>query len=485
MTRPRRVAVVGGGIIGLAVAERVLREDPSAQVTVLEKEHDWARHQTGRNSGVVHSGLYYPPGSLKARWCRAGADALLDLARAEGVPHRVTGKLVVATEESELGALGALHERGLANGLAVTRLTAAEAREHEPHVAALAALHVAETGVVDFRALCAVLVRRLRDGGARLLPGTEVIGGREGGGEVVLETTRGDVTGEAVVVCAGLHADRVARLLGHRPSVRIVPFRGEYRSLTPEAADLVRGLVYPVPDPRFPFLGVHLTRGVHDDVHAGPNAVLALAREGYGGHDDARRPRRHPVVRRVLATGRATTGAGPPRSPARCRPGASRAVCSGSCPRCARRTSSRPRPACEPRRSGATAASSTTSSSSGTAAWSTCSTRRHPRRRHRSRSPATSRPSPPLTGTPRADIPRSQERWGSGGEALPHDPGEAGRDGIRLLLVGASTITRTSGSVPDGRSSTRPEPPSAAPRARTADCRPSSVSTRPCRRPAR
>ena len=285
MTGARRVAVVGGGILGLAVAERVLREDPSARVVVLEKEHDWARHQTGHNSGVVHSGLYYPPGSLKAQWCRSGALALLDLARAEGVPHRITGKLVVATRESELGALSDLHERGLANGLAVTRLSAPEAREHEPHVAALAALHVAETGVVDYRAVCAVLVRRLRDGGARLLPGTEVVGGHETAGEVVLETTRGDVTADAVVVCAGLHADRVARLLGHRPSVRIVPFRGEYRSLAPDAAHLVRGLVYPVPDPSFPFLGVHLTRGLDDVVHAGPNAVLALAREGYGWRD--------------------------------------------------------------------------------------------------------------------------------------------------------------------------------------------------------
>ncbi|HSO63596.1 MAG TPA: L-2-hydroxyglutarate oxidase [Ornithinibacter sp.] len=281
MTAARRVAVVGGGIVGLAVAERVLREDPSAEVTVLEKEHDWARHQTGRNSGVLHSGLYYPAGSLKARWCRAGADALLALAREEGVPHRVTGKLVVATVPAELDGLAALNERGLANGLTVTLLTGEQAREHEPHVAALAALHVAETGVVDYRAVCAVLVRRLRDGGARLMPGTEVVGGKDGTREVVLETTGGEVTADAVVVCAGLQADRVARLLGHRPSVRIVPFRGEYRSLTPEAARLVRGLVYPVPDPAFPFLGVHLTRGVHDDVHAGPNAVLALAREGY------------------------------------------------------------------------------------------------------------------------------------------------------------------------------------------------------------
>ena len=278
---PRRVAVVGGGIVGLAVAERVLREDPSAQVTVLEKEHDWARHQTGRNSGVIHSGLYYPPDSLKARWCRAGVAAMLALARDEGVPHRVTGKLVVATDPTELDRLAALHERGLANGLAVTRLTADEAREHEPHVATLAALHVAETGIIDYRAVCAVLVRRLRDGGARLVPGTEVVGGRDGARDVVLETTRGEVAADEVVVCAGLQADRVARLLGHRPSVRIVPFRGEYRSLTSQAARLVRGLVYPVPDPAFPFLGVHLTRGIDDGVHAGPNAVLALAREGY------------------------------------------------------------------------------------------------------------------------------------------------------------------------------------------------------------
>jgi L-2-hydroxyglutarate oxidase len=281
VTQARRVVVIGGGIVGLAVAERVLRDDPSAQVTVVEKEHDWARHQTGRNSGVVHSGLYYPPSSLKARWCRAGRTAMLDLAREEGIPHAITGKLVVATEPSELAGLNALQERGLANGLSVTRLSADEAREHEPHVATLAALRIAETGVIDYREVCAVLVRRLRDAGAHLVPGSEVVGGADGPREVVLETTRGDVAADVVVSCAGLQADRVARLLGHRPSVRIVPFRGEYRSLTTEAAHLVRGLVYPVPDPAFPFLGVHLTRGIEGDVHAGPNAVLALAREGY------------------------------------------------------------------------------------------------------------------------------------------------------------------------------------------------------------
>jgi (S)-2-hydroxyglutarate dehydrogenase len=289
VTQGRRVVVIGGGVVGLAVAEHVLRDDPSARVTVLEKEHDWARHQTGRNSGVVHSGLYYPPDSLKARWCRAGRAAMLDLARDEGVPHRVTGKLVVATAADELGRLDALEQRGRANGLTVTRLTAVEAREHEPHVATLAALHVAETGVIDYRTVCAVLVRRLRDAGAHLMPGTEVVGGADGSREVVLETTRHDVAADVVVSCAGLHADRVARLLGHQPSVRIVPFRGEYNELTPEAAHLVRGLVYPVPDPELPFLGVHLTRSVDGHVHAGPNAVLALAREGYDwGQVDAR-----------------------------------------------------------------------------------------------------------------------------------------------------------------------------------------------------
>ncbi len=289
MTPGRRVVVIGGGIVGLAVAERVLREDPTAAVTVLEKEHDWARHQTGRNSGVVHSGLYYPPDSRKARWCRAGAASLLDLARAEGVPHRVTGKLVVATAADELERLAALEQRGLANGLAVTRLTAEQAREQEPHVAAVAALHVAETGVIDYRAVCSVLVRRLRDAGAHLVPGTEVVGGADGPREVVLETTRGELAADVVVSCAGLHADRVARLLGHQPSVRIVPFRGEYHELAPGAAHLVRGLVYPVPDPELPFLGVHLTRGIDGHVHAGPNAVLALAREGYDwGRVDAR-----------------------------------------------------------------------------------------------------------------------------------------------------------------------------------------------------
>jgi L-2-hydroxyglutarate oxidase len=277
----RRVVVVGGGVLGLAVADRVTREDPAARVSVLEKEPGWARHQTGRNSGVIHSGLYYPPGSAKARWCRSGSAALLRFAEAEEVPHAVTGKLVVATDPGELDRMEALRERGLANGLRVRRIEGEEALEHEPHVAAVAALHVPETGVIDYPAVCRALVRRLEAAGADLRTGAEVLGATERPDAVTVTTTRGEVAADVVVNCAGLHADVLARRMGHEPSVRIVPFRGEYRSLRPEATHLVRGLVYPVPDPELPFLGVHLTRGVDGHVHAGPNAVPALAREGY------------------------------------------------------------------------------------------------------------------------------------------------------------------------------------------------------------
>ena len=282
MPPARRVVVIGGGILGLAVAERISRTVPGAEVTVVEKEAGWARHQTGRNSGVIHSGLYYPPGSAKARMCRAGSVSMVALAREEGVAHEVCGKLVVATREDELPGLRRLRDRGLANGLDVRELGPGEAREHEPHVAALAALHVSETGIIDYGAVCAALVRRLEARGATLLLGTEVLGAHDtDGGRTHVRTSQGDLTADLVVACAGLHADVVARRLGHRASARIVPFRGEYYELTPSAAPLVRGLVYPVPDPDFPFLGVHLTRGVDGHVHAGPNAVLAFAREGY------------------------------------------------------------------------------------------------------------------------------------------------------------------------------------------------------------
>jgi L-2-hydroxyglutarate oxidase len=281
MTSAARYVVIGGGIVGLAVAERLVRDRPRSSVTVLEKETGWARHQTGRNSGVIHSGLYYAPGSLKAQLCRAGAASMVAFAEQEDIPHEVCGKLVVATREDELPGLRRLRDRGRANGLVVHELSAQQAREHEPHVDALAALHVPSTGIIDYAQVCAALVRRLERAGARLVLGAEVVGAVRFGAETVVRTSRGDFAADHVVSCAGLYGDEVARRLGHRPSARIIPFRGEYFELVPEATHLVRNLVYPVPDPGFPFLGVHLTRGVGGRVHAGPNAVLAFAREGY------------------------------------------------------------------------------------------------------------------------------------------------------------------------------------------------------------
>ena len=277
----RRYVVIGGGILGLAVADRVAQDVPGARVTVVEKEAGWASHQTGRNSGVVHSGLYYPPGSLKATMCRAGADSMRRFAEQEGVAFERCGKLVVASTEAELPPLARLAARGRANGLQVREVGPAEMAELEPHGAGVAGLHVPETAIVDYRGVCAALVRRLTERGAELRLSTRVTGLREGPAVTTVETTSGDLAADAVVNCAGLYSDLVAGFGGRRPPARIVPFRGEYFELRPERRHLVRGLIYPVPDPLFPFLGVHLTRMVDGGVHAGPNAVLALAREGY------------------------------------------------------------------------------------------------------------------------------------------------------------------------------------------------------------
>jgi L-2-hydroxyglutarate oxidase len=213
--------------------------------------------------------------------CRHGAESMAKFATEEGVAYEQCGKLVVATSEAEIPGLHALAERGRQNGLAVRELTPAQAREYEPHVSCVAALHVPETGIIDYGAVCTALVRRLEERGAQLQLGTAVLGLRDGARAATVETNRGEFDADAVVNCAGLFSDRVARLGGRRPSARIIPFRGEYYELRPEKASLVKGLIYPVPDPLFPFLGVHLTRMVHGGVHAGPNAVLALAREGY------------------------------------------------------------------------------------------------------------------------------------------------------------------------------------------------------------
>jgi (S)-2-hydroxyglutarate dehydrogenase len=277
----RRVVVIGGGIVGLAVAaELTARGD---EVVVLEKEGHWAAHQTGHNSNVVHAGLYYKPGSLKARMSVAGNASMIAFAREHGVPVDVCGKLVVATSPDELPRLNRLAERAEANGVPAELITADEAREYEPEVAAVAALRVQTTGVIDFPAVCAALVRGLSGSDLRLRSPALAIRSTASGVQVA--TPQGVVTADALVNCAGLHSDRVARLAGLRPKATIVPFRGEYYELRPDRRHLVRGLVYPVPDPTLPFLGVHLTRMLDGTVHAGPNAVLALRREGYRWRD--------------------------------------------------------------------------------------------------------------------------------------------------------------------------------------------------------
>lgn len=275
-------AVVGGGIVGLATARALLRADPGCAVVVLEKEDDWGLHQTGHNSGVVHSGVYYRPGSAKARLCVSGSRAMIEYARDRGIPIEVPGKLIVATETAELGRLEELARRARANGVPARRLTAGEARDHEPEVRCVGALRVEATAVTDFHAVCRALAADLAAAGARLRTSAQVVGLATDGDRTVVETTAGAERADVVVSCAGLQGDRVAAMAGGRPPARIVPFRGEYYQLVPAAAGLVRGLVYPVPDPAFPFLGVHLTRGVDGVVHVGPNAVLALEREGYG-----------------------------------------------------------------------------------------------------------------------------------------------------------------------------------------------------------
>ena len=281
--------VVGGGIVGLAVA-RELAVRRGFAVSVLEKEPAWAFHQTGRNSGVIHAGLYYQPGSLKARMSVAGNRSMVAFAKDRGIPFEVCGKLVVAVDSSELAGLSALRDRAAANGVPARLLSGEEAREFEPEVSCVAALHVGSTGIIDYRAVCDQLVEELVAAGVELRLGAEVVGIGPGvaSGVVVRAEAGGEpvrMPAAAIVNCAGLQSDRVAKLGGLRPTARIVPFRGEYYELRPERAHLVRGLIYPVPDPEFPFLGVHLTRMIDGSVHAGPNAVLALRREGYRWRD--------------------------------------------------------------------------------------------------------------------------------------------------------------------------------------------------------
>jgi L-2-hydroxyglutarate oxidase len=279
-----RVVIVGGGILGLASARLVAERHPAATVTLLEKEARVAAHQTGRNSGVVHAGLYYAPGSLKATLCRRGVHLLEAYCARQSIPYDRCGKVVVATEAAELDRLTAIRDRALANGVeGVVMLDAAGLREVEPHVRGVAALHSPQTAIVDYSAVAQALADELRARGGEVRLGVGVQGVRDAAdGASVLTSTGENLPADRVLVCAGLHADTLARASGQDPAPRIVPFRGEYWQLRPGREHLVRGLVYPVPDPALPFLGVHLTKRIDGAVLVGPNAVLALAREGYG-----------------------------------------------------------------------------------------------------------------------------------------------------------------------------------------------------------
>jgi (S)-2-hydroxyglutarate dehydrogenase len=273
------VVVVGGGIVGLATAHAVVRTGRT--VAVVEREPRLADHQTGRNSNVIHSGIYYAPGGLKARLAPAGCAETVAFCREHDLPHRVCGKLIVATEPEELPRMAELERRGHANGVENHHLDPDGLHEHEPHVRGIAGLWVPSTGVCDYRAVAEKLGELVVKAGGEIHLGRTVRRAIRHAGEVVVDTDQGELLGAQAVVCAGLRSDELAVASGADPGVRIVPFRGEYSGLTGDAAELVRGLIYPVPDPAFPFLGVHATRGVDGHVHAGPNAVLALAREGY------------------------------------------------------------------------------------------------------------------------------------------------------------------------------------------------------------
>jgi (S)-2-hydroxyglutarate dehydrogenase len=276
------IVIIGGGIVGLSTAMHATRALPQVRLLLVEKEDAVARHQSGHNSGVIHSGIYYKPGSLKARFCVEGAAAMVEFCREHNLPHEICGKVIVATREDEIPRLHVLLERGQANGLAGVRLLQqGEVREIEPHCSALLGILVPSTGIADYAAVSRKYAEIVIAQGGTVSTGTEVKRVSPRDSQMMVETTRGTFSAKYVINCAGLHSDRVSRMAGQKPEVKIVPFRGEYYFLIPEREHLVRTLIYPVPDPKFPFLGVHFTRRIQGGVDAGPNAVLALKQEGY------------------------------------------------------------------------------------------------------------------------------------------------------------------------------------------------------------
>lgn len=275
------LVIIGGGIVGMATALQFTRKTPGTRALILEKEGSLAAHQTGRNSGVIHSGIYYKPGSLKALNCRAGREALIKFCTEEGIPFDLCGKVIVATSESELPQLQRLHDRGIANGVRCERIDSTRLRELEPHCAGIAALQVHDAGIVNYRKVTERMAERIGKAGSEIRTGARVFEIRNETGAVTVETTAGRFRGRRVVNCGGLHSDRIAALGGMTPTARIVPFRGEYFHVSPQRKHLCRNLIYPVPDPAFPFLGVHFTRTIEGGLECGPNAVLAFGREGY------------------------------------------------------------------------------------------------------------------------------------------------------------------------------------------------------------
>jgi L-2-hydroxyglutarate oxidase len=275
------VIIIGGGIVGLATAYNFVQRFPRHKIVILEKEDGPAKHQTGRNSGVLHSGIYYKPGSLKAQNCRTGKQAMEVFCHKEGVPYEICGKVIVATEHKELERLDDIYLRGQKNGVTCEKIGPERLKELEPHAAGLMAIHVPETGIVDYIAVCEKMLAHIREAEGQFVTGARVFGMTPADKGTVVQTTQGEFKAGIVVNCAGLHSDRMTALSGQKSGVRIVPFRGEFFKLTPEAEHLCRTLIYPVPDPRLPFLGVHFTKLVGGGVECGPNAVLAFAREGY------------------------------------------------------------------------------------------------------------------------------------------------------------------------------------------------------------
>ncbi len=273
--------IVGGGIVGLATASVLTARSPRARILVLEKETKFAQHQSAHNSGVIHSGIYYKPGSLKATLAQSGNSSMREFCERHGVAFKICGKIIVATEDRELPLLDALYQRAIENNVPVTKLTREQVNEYEPHVACVAGVRVHSTGITNYSDVCRALTCDLQRTGVELRVATEMLQSVPTGQGYQLETASGSVRTRFLITCAGLHSDRVSTRSGWRPEARIIPFRGEFYELKQERCHLVNGLIYPVPNPNFPFLGVHLTRMIDSSVHAGPNAVLALQREGY------------------------------------------------------------------------------------------------------------------------------------------------------------------------------------------------------------